>query len=222
MSNNLSKRELLRKKRLEQKRRKTITIIAVSATAIVLIALIILLPNIISNRSRSGDVRGFPLGDPNAPISVVNFSNYACGFCADFSAGVEPELISNYVETGEVYYSYVNLPHSDAASLNAAKASYCAAEQNGFYDYKTFLYSAVRIQNGFSTNNLVNMAATAGLDSAEFEACLESNKYNNTPSQDLRYAQSIGITGTPTFLINGQLVSSREVIPLIDSLLNRE
>jgi protein-disulfide isomerase len=221
LNRNLSKRGILRNKRLEQKRRKTKNFIIITLAVLALIAIIILLPNFIIGRSGSEDGRGFTLGDPNAPVSVVNFSNYACGFCADFSANVEPILINAYVETGEVLYRYVNLPHRDPDSLNAAKASYCAADQNQFFDYKSFLYSAAGTQGGFSNINLVNMAAAAGLDSTEFGACLEDNTHANAPNEDLRYAQSLGITGTPTFLINGQLVSSREVIPLIDSLLNR-
>lgn len=220
MSSNLSKREILRKKRLEQKRRRNKTIILVTLGALALIALTILLPNLISRLTRSGDGRGFPLGDPNAPVRVVNFSSYACGFCADFSENVEPSLISNYIETGDVYYRYVNLAHSDSASLNAAKASYCAADQDQFYNYKSFLYSAVGTQEGFSPNNLVNLAEAAGLDRTGFESCMEDSQYDTAPSEDLRYARSFGVTGTPTFLVNEQLVSSREVIPLIDSLLD--
>lgn len=219
MSSNLSKREILRKKRLEQKRRRNKTIILVALAALALITLTILLPNLISRLTTTGDGRGFPLGDPNAPVSVVNFSSYPCGFCADFSANVEPDLISNYIETGDVYYRYVNLAHSDPGSLNAAKASYCAADQDQFFTYKSFLYSAVGTQEGFSTNNLVNLAEAAGLDKMDFEACMEGSQYDTASSEDFRYAQSIGVTGTPTFFVNGQLVSSRELIPLIDSLL---
>lgn len=221
LNKNLSKRELLRKKRLEEKRRKTHKMIVIALAVLALIATIILLPNIISQRSTSGDSRGFSLGNPNAPVSVVNFSSYNCVFCAEFSATTEKDLINNYVETGHVYYRYINLAHSDPASQNAAKASYCAADQNLFFEYKTYLYGAAGVQDGFSTNNLVSLAADAGLDGAAFETCLEDGKYTDAPTKDLRYAQSIGVTGTPTFLIDGQLVSSREVIPLIDSLLER-
>lgn len=217
----MNKRELLRKKRLEQKRRNTKNIIIITLAALALIAIIIILPNIISGRPGSDGGSGFTLGNSNAPVSVVNFSSYTCSFCAVFAEDIEPELIRNYVETGDVYYRYVNLPQRDPSSLNAAKASYCAADQNRFFDYKSFLYSAVGTQDGFATTNLVNMATTAGLNITEFEACMADNTYDNAPDEDLRYAQSVGISGTPTFLINGQLVSSREVIPTIDSLLNR-
>ncbi len=221
MNKNLNKREFLRKKRLEEKRRKTHKMIVITLAVIALIATTILLPNIISRSSGSVEGRGFSLGNPNAPVSVVNFSSYNCVFCAEFSATTEIDLIRNYVETDDVYYRYINLAHSDPASQNAAKASYCAADQNLFFEYKTLLYGAAGAQEGYSTNNLVSLAADAGIDGAAFEACLDAGTYNDAPAKDLRYAQSLGITGTPTFLINGQLVSSQEVMPLINSLLDR-
>ena len=221
LNKKLSKREILRKKRIEEKRRRTKMVILITLAVLALIAIVILLPNLISRRSGTGDGRGFSLGKPNAPVSVVNFSNYNCVFCAEFSATTERVLISNYVETGDVYYRYVNLAHNNPESQNAAIASYCAADQNLFFDFKTSLYEAAGRQDGFSTSNLVNLAAEVGLDRSVFEACLEGGTHNNAPALDLRYAQSLGVTGTPTFLINGQFVSSQEVIPLIDTLLER-
>lgn len=223
MSPNLSKRELLKKKRLEQKRRKTLTLIIVVLGAVLLIGLTIILPNLIRSRSRAAEGRGFTLGDPNAPVSVVNFSSYNCGFCEDFSETVEPEFIADYVDTGEVYYRYITIaPAGDASAQNAAKASYCAADQNRFFHFKSFLFSAVSVQNGFSTENLINLAANAGLDQVLFETCMGDNTHNAAPIEDLRFAQAVGVTGTPSFLVNNdQLVYSSELIPLVDSLLNR-
>ena len=223
MSTNKSKRVLLRKKRLEQKRRKTTVVIIVALGAVLLISLTIILPNLLRNRSRAVEGRGFTLGDPDAPVSVVNFSSYSCGFCEDFSETVEPEFIANYVDTGDVYYRYITIAFSgDASARNAVKASYCAGDQNRFFDFRPYLFSAVRIQNGFSTDNLVNMAANAGLDQALFETCMVDDTHKNAPIEDLRFAQSVGVTGTPSFLVNNdQLVYSSELIPLVDSLLNR-
>lgn len=220
MGMHLSNRELLRKKNLEQKRRKTITFILISLAVVILLGITILLPNFLSGQAKSGEGRGISLGDPNAPVTVVNFSSYSCGFCANFAATVEPQLIANYVDTGDVYYRYVNIASNTPDLINAAKASYCAADQNRFFDYKSYLYSAVSAPDGLSTSNLINMASLAGMDQAVFEACFEDSKYQNIHLEDFKYAQSVGITGTPTFLVNDQLVSSNEVIPLVDSLLN--
>ena len=223
MSTNQSKRVLLRKKRLEQKRRKTTVVIIVALGAVLLISLTIILPNLLRSRSKAVEGRGFALGDPDAPVSVVNFSSYSCGFCENFSETVEPEFIANYVDTGDVYYRYITLAFSgDAGAQNAAKASYCAGDQNRFFDFRSYLFSAVRIQNGFSTDNLVDLAANAGLDQALFETCMEDDTHKNAPNEDLRFAQSVGVTGTPSFLVNNdQLVYSSELIPLVDSLLNK-
>ena len=223
LSTNQSKRVLLRKRRIEQKRRKTTTMILVVLGAILLISLIIILPNLLRNQSRTAEGRGFALGDPDAPVSVVNFSSFNCGFCADFSATVEPEFIATYVDTGDVYYRYVTIaPAGDAAAQNAAKASYCAGDQNQFFNFKSYLYSAASVENGFSTDNLANLAANAGLDQPQFESCMEDDTHKNAPTEDLRFAQSVGVTGTPSFLVNNdQLVFSNELIPLVDSLLNR-
>ncbi len=220
MSNNLSKRELLRRKREEQKRKKTMTFVLITLAAILLLSLFIFLPPILNRPSADADTRGIPLGDPKAPVSVVNFSSFTCGHCADFSSTVEPEFIANYVETGQVKYFYISVAGSNQAAQTASKASYCAADQNRFFDYKTDLYAAAYNPDGFSTENLISLAANAGLDRDTFVTCLESNKYNNAPIEDLKFAQSVGVTGTPSFLVNGQLVYSNELIPLVDSLLN--
>jgi protein-disulfide isomerase len=223
MKTTLSKRELLRKKRLEQKRRKIKVGIIVALGAVLLISLTIILPNLLNSQSRSEEGRGFSLGDPDAPISVVNFSSYNCGYCEEFSETVEPEFIKNYVDTGDVFYRYVSLNFSsDAGAQNAVKASYCAEDQNRFFDFKSYLYSAVRMENGFSTDNLVNLAANVGMDQALFETCMGENKHDSDPNEDLRFAQSVGVSGTPSFLVNNdQLVYSDELIPLVDSLLNK-
>jgi protein-disulfide isomerase len=222
LTTNLNKRDQLRKKRQEEKRRRTTTLILVAVGVIVLISMVAIIPNLLRSRSEDAEGRGFTLGNPEAPISVTNFSNYACVFCERFAATQEPDFIANFVETGDVYYRYVNLPSSENEDLqNAAKASYCADEQDGFFDYKSFLYSAVGVQDGLTADNLVEMATTAGLDRASFEACLQSSTYANAITEDHRFAQAVGIPGTPWFLVNGQLVSADELVPLVESLLDR-
>lgn len=217
----MNKRELLRNKRIAEKRRKTQKIIIITLAVILLVAVVILIPNLITRQTSSSEDRGFTIGDPNAPVKVINFSSYSCGFCVDFSETTEIVLINNYVEPGDVFYRYVNLAHAEQFSQNAAIASYCADDQNLFFKYKSFLYGAASAFEGFSINNLVNMANVAGLDANAFRSCLEGSSFSNEPAKDLRFAQSLGITGTPTFIINGELVTAREVIPLIDSLLDR-
>lgn len=216
-----NKRELLKKKRIEEKRRKRITILLIAFGAVLLISLIIIIPNLVLGRSKDASGRGFTLGDINAPVSVINFSNYSCSHCERFSTNVEPEFIANYVDTGDVFYRYITIaPPGDTAAVNAAIASYCAADQDRFFDFKSYLYTSAGIQDGFSTPNLINLAEIAGLEKGTFERCLTGQAHQNAPTEDLRFARSVGVTGTPSFLVNGQLVFLNDLIPLVESFLN--
>jgi protein-disulfide isomerase len=219
MNSKQNRREILRKKRINEKRQKGLKIGLIILAVILIFGAAALLPKLILEQSTDGIGRGFPLGDPNAPVTVVQFSSYSCGFCKDFSERVEKDFISDYVDPGLVFYRYVNIPSSNEDSQNAAKASYCAADQKKFYDYKDYLYTNASSVDGFSLNSLISYANSAGLAIDEFQACLEASTYNDAFVEDFRYAQSIGVTGTPTFLVNGQLVSSIDLIPFVDSLL---
>jgi len=219
MSTNQSKRELLRNKKAEQKRRRIITFALITLGVIALFASVALLPDLLIALGKGGDNIGFSLGDPNAPVQVTQFSSYSCGFCKDFSDNVEKGFIANYVDTGDVYYRYINLPSNSDSSYLAAKASYCADDQNSFFEYKDFLYAYASAADGFSADSLVNYAASAGLNVDNFQRCLEANTFTNAYVEDIRYAQSVGVTGTPTFLINGELYSSTELISEVEALL---
>ena len=214
-----NQKEVLRKKRINEKRKKSLRISLIILGVLLLFGAAALLPKFISEQSRGSKDRGFPLGDPNAPVTVVQFSSYSCEFCKDFSERVEKDFIIDYVEPGLVFYQYVNIPANNENSQNAAKASYCAADQNLFFDYKDYLFSFANSTDGYSLINLVNYANSAGLETDKFKACLEASTYNNAFVEDIRFAQSIGVTGTPTFLVNDQLVSSIDLIPLVDALL---
>lgn len=222
MSKNPSKRVVLRKKRIEQKRRKTLKTLLIAFGAVLLISLAAFIPNLLRSQSAVTGGEGFTFGDPNAPISVVNFSSFSCPFCEDFTKTMEPDLIKNYVDTGDVYYRYMNLAFSnDEGTQNAGIAAYCAAGQNRFFEYRSYLYSAAQEQNGFSISNLVRIANSAGIETESFEACLlENNDFRQALATDLRFAQSVGVTGTPSFLVNGELVFSNELFPLLESLIN--
>lgn len=223
MSTNPGKRVVLRKKRIEQKRRKTLKTLLITLGAVLLISLAAILPNLLRSQSTISGGEGFTLGNPEAPISVVNFSSFSCGHCENFANTIEPDLVKNYVDTGYVYYRYMNLAFSnDEGTQNAGKAAYCAAEQNRFFELKSSLYSAAREQNGFSISNLLRLADAAGVDQGIFETCLvENTSIQEALAADLRFAQSVGVTGTPSFLVNDELVFSNQLIPLLESLINQ-
>lgn len=221
MSTHLSKREVLRQKRLQQKKRNTLTVILVGFAALLLILALFLLPNILNEQSHGLGTPGFPLGDPNAPVTVYEFSSYTCSHCYDFNDTAAKDFIAKYVDTGLVYFNYVNLPADTEGSLLAAKASYCAADQEKFYDYKDQLFAYANVENGFSETNMINFASLAGLNVDAFTSCMDRSKYTTAYEQDIRFAQQSNVTGTPTFLVNGtDLVSTSELDATVEKYLN--
>ena len=219
MSTNKSKRELLRAKRKEEKRRKSMVFIIAILAVVAIFILAALLPGWLANRASTAGNEGFVIGNPDAPVKVTQFSNYACSFCKQFSENEEEDFIAEYVETGQVYYRFVNIPANNQAGVLGAEASYCAADQDRFFEYKAYLYTNATTPDGFSLNNLIQYAQAAGLDTADFEECMASDTFANAYDQDVRFAQSVGITGTPSFLVNGQLVFSTELVSAVEEAL---
>lgn len=197
------------------------TVLIVFLGAAALFAVAIMLPKILMERQKFSGGQGFTIGDQNAPVTVVQFSSYSCGFCKDFTTREEPEFITNYVDSGKVFFRYVNIPSNDAASQLAAKASYCAADQDKFFEYRGYLYENNTSPDGFSAPNLVNYANSAGLDTEKFQSCLDGSAFETAFMDDIQYAQNAGVTFTPSFLINDQLVTASELVPTVEELLDQ-
>lgn len=222
MSTNKSKREFLREKRKEEKRRKSMIFIFAILGVVAVFVLAALVPGWLADRGRIAGSEGFVIGDPDAPVKVTQFSSYTCGFCKQFSENEEKGFLAEYVETGKVFYRYINIPSNNEAGLLGAEASYCAADQNRFFDYKDYLYTYAAAADGFSLNNLIGYAQAAELDTAAFEDCMASDTFANAYDQDVRFAQSVGITGTPSFLVNDQLVFSTDLISTVEEALSEQ
>ena len=146
-------------------------------------------------------------GNPNAPITIIEFSDYECPFCERFYANTLPLIEENYINTGKVNFVYRDFPiqsiHRNAAT--AAVAAECADDQNSFWSFHDMIFENRGIWGKLDGINLLNefeqYAVTLGLNSEEFDACLESGKYFDEVRKDLQDGQKYGITGTPGFFI---------------------
>lgn len=215
-----SKREILREKRKEQKRKRTLAFIIVIGAAIILFSFAAFLPKLLMDKTKYENSSGFSIGDPDAPVTVTEFSSYTCSYCKSYSETYESEFVANYVDTGLVYFTYINIPSGSEESLAAAEASYCAAEQNLFFEYKGYLFTYSGTDDGFSESNLISYAASAGLDVDEFQACMDSDLYAEAYLDDYEYATNAGLSGTPSFFVNeASLVYSSELYDTIDAYL---
>lgn len=168
--------------------------------------------------SPEGDqtLTGYLVGDPDAPVTLQIYADYQCPHCRNFASTIEPQLIEDYVATGDVRIEYLDftvvgvpsidaLPDDSLESVQAAEAAMCAAEQDAYLDYRTALFEGHLQPNSgaFSNENLVAMADDLGLDTDRFSACLEDGDYENAVIGFVYQAVDRGVQGTPSFSING-------------------
>jgi protein-disulfide isomerase len=161
---------------------------------------------------------GMALGNPDAPVTIIEYGDYQCPFCVRFKRNDMPTLISEYIQTGQVRFEYHEYPiigggDQDGESFRAAEAAVCANDQGQFWPYHNLLYanSLGEFVGSFSTDRLKRMAEQVpGLDLETFNACLDNRTHRDTVQQMANEAQAAGINSTPSFMINGRLVSGAD------------
>jgi protein-disulfide isomerase len=121
---------------------------------------------------------------------------------------VEPKLFEEYVREGTLRIVWRDFPYQGQESVDAALAARAAQEQGEFWEYHDLLYNSQSSGNsgGYSEENLISLAEEAGLDTQRFEDDLQSARYEETVQADFQEGQSLGISGTPTFFINDQVL----------------
>jgi len=148
----------------------------------------------------SVSIAGLPfLGKPDAPLTLVMFTDYQCPFCSRFETQTLPEITKQYIDTGKLRFVVRDLPlpfHPNAAK--AAEATHCAQEQDKFWELRAKL-----VANGdkLDAKLLPDYAKQVGMDVEKFSACLESGKYAEAVKASTTLGGSIGITGTPSFVV---------------------
>lgn len=221
MAQKKSQRELLREQR-EKESRKKITTLAIGAIVlIVAILLVYFLPRLLSVGRVEGyaNQSGQSVGDPNAPVKVVEFSNFGCSHCRTFALEQEEQLVKDYVETGKVYFTYNVFQFNEDETLNAAEAAYCAGEQNRFFEMQKILFENAAYAGAYAENSISSYAKQLGLNTTEFNQCMESDEQLANVRADTEYARNLGITGTPMFDVNGTIVYSTTLEETIDAAL---
>ena len=152
-----------------------------------------------------GGDQGTPtLGAADAPVVVTEFSDFRCPYCQRHAQQVKPQIVAAYVDTGVVRYEWRDLPLQGDASVAAALAARAAQEQGRFWDYHAGLFE--RRDEGFTLDSLTRLAADLGLDTEQFTAALSDGRHEALVRADFEEGRDLGLTGTPSFLINGRLV----------------
>ena len=146
------------------------------------------------------------LGDPSAPITIVEFGDYQCHQCYNWFHNTKPAIFQDYVETGKANFVFVDLAFLGRDSPKAAQASYCAEDQEMYWEYHDILYISQesRIDSGWANSErLKAFAFSLGLDMELFESCLDSGKYSKRVQYNSQQARDHGVRGTPGFFIVG-------------------
>ena len=148
------------------------------------------------------------LGEANAPVTIIEFSDYQCPFCGKFFTETEGQLRKEYVETGKVKLVYRDFPlefHPEAEP--AALAADCANEQGKFWEYHDLLFTN---QAELSDANYKKWAADLGLDTTKFNTCYKKLKYLDEVKKDMADGQKYGVSGTPAFFVNGKMITGAQ------------
>lgn len=142
------------------------------------------------------------IGSENAPIRLIVFTDFECGYCKDLSDNIE-SIKKDYVASGKVRLVIRNFPlemHDHA--LGAALCASCADEQGAFWEMYGVLYQN---QADLSGNNFIKWAAEMDLDTVAFISCMKSEKTLEKINEDISQARKLGISGTPAFIINDEM-----------------
>ena len=176
------------------------------------------------------------IGPKDAMVTVVEFSDFECPYCGA-AAGTHAGLISSFkardpsweaavpkleelARQGRIRFVYRDFPlsfHQDAQK--AAEAAECADEQGEFWEMHDKIFEN---QDAIGVSSLKQYARDIGLDSAQFDACLDSGQTASEVKKDLADGQKLGVSGTPAFFINGQLVSGAQPFSVFEKAIEAE
>jgi protein-disulfide isomerase len=163
-------------------------------------------------------VEGHPsLGPEDAPITIVEFSDYNCGFCRRFHQETFPALLAAFPD--QVRFVYRDFPVTSQESFYAAQAARCAGAQGDYWGFHDLLF-----EGGLTLGPEAYRAYAGqmGLDSEALMACVESGEFADSVEQDARFAAGLGVSGTPTFFINGIPMVGAQPLAQFQSVINFE
>ena len=158
-------------------------------------------------------------GSDNAPITIIEFSDYECPFCTKWHLQVWPLIQANYGDRVRLVYRDFPLVNIHSNATPAAAAANCAREQDKYWEFNEFLFTG---EYSLNEDAYRSLADELGLEMEAFNECLESKRYNAEVQADLDYAVSIGVQSTPTFFINGLAVVGAQPYDLFEFIIEKE
>ena len=153
------------------------------------------------------------MGPANATVTITEYSDFECPFCGQAEPTVK-QIIDKYPNDVRVIYKQFPLSQIHPYAEKAAEASECAADQGKFWEMHDVMFSN---QNNLYTNSLKDYAKQIGLNTDDFNKCLDSGAMKSRIDNDLREGGSAGVRGTPAFFVNGHMISGAQPFSVFDS-----
>ncbi|HEX2188032.1 MAG TPA: DsbA family protein [Longimicrobiaceae bacterium] len=167
---------------------------------------------VVLDQARLNRVQGISVGRQDAPVVIYEFADFQCPGCGQFASMVAPLIKERLVETGKARFVYYDFPLVQAHpnAFLAARAGRCANEQGRFWEFHDVVYGQQRNWSAERdpTELFVQYARQAGADPARFEECLRSDRFAREVSESMQLGQSLGVSGTPTLIVNGRRLGS--------------
>ncbi len=228
----MNRQELVKNRRKQKAKGNQTILFVVIAVVIVAVAMVILTQIkpaadiVAADREYTVPMNGLTLGDPNAPIEVIEFADFQCPACYSYWMNLEPTIYENYIVTGKIKYTYspysfLGRGQSWDESVKAAEAAYCANDQGKFWEFRDIIFANHNGENlgAYSRDRLFAFAKELGLDENSFKNCLNSDQYYEQVMADNDFASGTGSTFTPSFLLDGQVLNANELIQAIENKL---
>lgn len=167
----------------------------------------------------------YSVGDPNAPVTIIEYTDYQCPFCSRHFTNTYSEIKKNFIDTGQVYYIFKDFPLTNIhpQAVIAAEAARCAGDQDAYVEMHEILFNTQGQWQGRSdaADLFSGYATELGLDAGTFDTCLASGQHEAAVYADLEEGSSLGVTGTPAFFINGHSMSGAQPYPIFEQAINQ-
>ena len=139
-------------------------------------------------------------GEANATVTLIEFSDYQCPYCSRHARNVMPEIVAEYVDTGKVKYVMFEdpIPSLHKNAYGASYAALCAGDQGKYWEMHDIMFAN---QKGLDIDGLKSFAASIGLNSSEFDTCLDNKKFDKQIKSNIATAARVGVSGTPGFVV---------------------
>lgn len=168
------------------------------------------------------------LGNPDAPVTIIEFSDFQCPFCRKFWKETIPQIKKDYLLTGKAKLVYRDFPLTQIhpGATPAAEGAECAKEQGKFWEMHDAIFEEQEKQGSgtvqFTADDVKKWAAKIGLNTSKFNQCLDSGKYKQEVEKDIADGSAAGVTGTPAVFVNGRLIVGAQPFAAFKAVIDEE